>query len=228
VTDEDAAAARVQSWAPNHATLMLAGGGAAVAAGRAWPAVVAALLSTLALVARGRGHFTPGGRFGAANTVTAIRLAVVLVGVGLAPSATPGWLLASTMAAVWSLDGLDGWIARRHGLASVFGAAFDAETDALLVLVADLQLWQRGRFGAWILATGLLRYAYVLALALGPPRLEHVPRWRWSRLAFLALVAGLAAGFALDNAAGTVLAVLGTAAVAASFAQSFYWSFRRR
>jgi phosphatidylglycerophosphate synthase len=140
----------------------------------------------------------------------------------------PGWLLAAALALVWALDGIDGWIARRHDLASAFGAAFDLETDALLILAADLQLWQRGRFAAWILTSGLLRYVYVLALAIAPPPAGHVPRSHGARLAFFALVAGLAAGFALGGTAGTALAALGTAAVSASFAQSFYWSYRRR
>ena len=226
MTDDAGAAARLQTWTRAHAVAMLAACAGALALGRAWPLVPVALLSNAALVARLRDRFTPQGPFGAANAVTAIRLAAVL-GVGLAPVATPGWVLAAALAAVWALDGIDGWIARRHGLASAFGDAFDKETDALLILVADVQLWQRGRFGVWILTTGLLRYAYILALAIAPPPAGHVPRSGGARLAFLALVAGLTAGFAWAGTAGTALAALGTAAVTASFAHSFFWSYRR-
>jgi len=206
---------------------MLAACAATLALGRGWPIVPLALLSSAALLVQARGQFTPRGSFGAANAVTAVRLAAVL-GLALAPAATPGWALASVLVAVWALDGLDGWIARRRGLVSDFGTAFDAEADALLILVADAQLWQRGRFGAWILVTGILRYLYVLALAIAPGAAGHVPRSRWARLAFLALVAGLTAGFALRGTAGTALAALGTTLVSASFAHSFWWSYRRR
>jgi phosphatidylglycerophosphate synthase len=206
---------------------MLAGWIAALALRRCWPIVPLALLSSVALLVQGRGQFTPRGSFGAANAVTTIRLAAVL-GLGLAPTATPGWVLASALAAIWALDGIDGWIARRQGLVSDFGTAFDAETDALLILVAAAQLWQRGRFGAWILITGVLRYTYVLVLAVAPRAAGHVPRTRWGRLVFMALVAGLTAGFALPGAGGTALAALGTVLVTASFAHSFWWSYRRR
>lgn len=226
MTDDAAAAPRLETWTRAHAVAMLAACTVALGIGRAWPVAVAALVSNLALLARSRGQFTPRGPFGAANAVTAIRLAGVL-GLALAPAPTPGWALAAALGLVWALDGVDGWIARRRGLASAFGAAFDQETDALLILAADAQLWQRGRFAAWILATGVLRYGYVLALAIAPRPAGHVPRVRLARLAFLALVAGLTAGFALENPAGTALAVLGTAAVTASFAHSFYWSYRR-
>src|SRR3954469_16744503 len=99
---------------------MLAAGAAALALGRAWPIVPLALLSNAALLVQGRGQFTPRGSFGAANAVTAIRLAAVLA-FGLAPAATPGWVLAAALVAVWALDGIDGWIARRRGLSSPFG-----------------------------------------------------------------------------------------------------------
>jgi phosphatidylglycerophosphate synthase len=135
--------------------------------------------------------------------------------------------MAAGLTLVWSLDGLDGWLARRDGLASGFGATFDVETDALLVLIADVQLWQRGRFGAWVLISGLLRYAYVLALAMRPAPAGHVPRSRLGRSAFLALVVGLTAGFAWAGTVGTALAVLGAVVVAVSFARSFLWSYRR-
>jgi len=136
-------------------------------------------------------------------------------------------VMAAALALVWSLDGIDGWIARRDGLASPFGATFDMEADALLVLIADLQLWQRGRFDAWVLISGLLRYTYVLALAIRPAPAGHVPRSRFGRAAFVALLVGLTAGFARQDAAGTLLAALGTAAVAVSFTRSFLWSYRR-
>jgi multidrug efflux pump subunit AcrA (membrane-fusion protein) len=36
------------------------------------------------------------------------------------------------------LDGVDGWLARRHEIASRFGARFDMEVDALLILALSV------------------------------------------------------------------------------------------
>ena len=59
------------------------------------------------------------------------------------------------------LDGVDGWLARRTGMSSPFGARIDMETDALLILVASILVWQQGKAGVWVLAGGLMRYAFV-------------------------------------------------------------------
>ena len=61
------------------------------------------------------------------------------------------------------LDGMDGWLARRSTLASAFGARFDMETDALLIMVLSALAWRWDRAGAWVLACGLMRYGFVAA-----------------------------------------------------------------
>jgi phosphatidylglycerophosphate synthase len=108
----------------------------------------------------------PQSRFGAANQVTLGRAALAalllgLIGEGSAP------LLAWSAVAIGllgiTLDGLDGWLARRHGNASAFGARFDMETDAVLILALAVLAWQFGKAGPWILLAGLMRYAFVAA-----------------------------------------------------------------
>ena len=44
-----------------------------------------------------------------------------------------------------ALDGVDGWLARRSGIASAFGARFDMEIDALLILVLAVLAWRSAR-----------------------------------------------------------------------------------
>ena len=61
------------------------------------------------------------------------------------------------------LDGVDGWLARRHRIASAFGARFDMEIDALLILALSVLAWRHEKAGAWVVASGLLRYAFVAA-----------------------------------------------------------------
>jgi len=72
----------------------------------------------------------------------------------------------ATMAAL--LDGVDGWVARRTGTVSAFGSRFDMETDAALILVLAILVWQNGKAGPWVLLSGLLRYLFVVAGWLWP------------------------------------------------------------
>ena len=42
------------------------------------------------------------------------------------------------------------------------------EVDALLIMVLAILAWQHGKAGAWVLLSGLLRYAFVAAGWLAP------------------------------------------------------------
>jgi phosphatidylglycerophosphate synthase len=64
------------------------------------------------------------------------------------------------------LDGVDGAVARHFGCASAAGARLDVQTDAALVLV--LSCAALGTFGPWVLAIGLMWYAFVAAGRLRP------------------------------------------------------------
>jgi phosphatidylglycerophosphate synthase len=114
-------------------------------------------------VGLGRGR----AGFGLANQVTLVRAGLVCLAGGAllagGPSSISEWSLAALVAAALSLDAVDGWLARRLRLASSFGARFDLEIDALLILVLALLVWQSGRVGPWVLAIGLMRYGFVLA-----------------------------------------------------------------
>jgi phosphatidylglycerophosphate synthase len=189
----------------------------------AWPVVVLALPSLLGLLWLGRGAFTPSGRFGTANAVTALR-ALLILGLVAPPSALPPLLALTLVGVVLLLDLLDGALARRLGDASLFGAHFDMETDALLVLVLTLRLWLGDGFGAWVLVSGLLRYAYVLWLWLWPGSGREAPRSRLGRSAFALLMCGLSSGLVLRGAWGAALVCAGTLVVSASFARSCYFS----
>jgi phosphatidylglycerophosphate synthase len=112
-----------------------------------------------------------GPKFGAANTVTLGRAALTLLLVallGAAPTPALGWLLVGLGTLGVALDGVDGALARGRNEASAFGARFDMEVDALLILVLAALVWQHDKAGAWILAAGLLRYAFVAASSLLP------------------------------------------------------------
>ncbi|MGF1644000.1 MAG: CDP-alcohol phosphatidyltransferase family protein [Thiotrichales bacterium] len=105
----------------------------------------------------------PHARFGPANTVTLLRLGLTasLAGLVGAPTSTLGWWIVGSALVVVTLDGVDGWLARRYRTESAFGARFDMETDALLILVLAMLAWQLDKAGPWILLAGVLRYAFV-------------------------------------------------------------------
>lgn len=108
----------------------------------------------------------PFARFGPANQVTMVRALLVAVVAGFIgepslPSAA--WIVVCAAVVATVLDGVDGWLARRTGMVSAFGARFDMETDALLIQVLAILAWQYGKAGPWVLISGLLRYKFVAA-----------------------------------------------------------------
>jgi phosphatidylglycerophosphate synthase len=108
----------------------------------------------------------PFERFGAANQVTTVRALVVALIVGLVGELRLPVLAGAAVAAsvvVTMLDGLDGWLARRHRIASDYGARFDMEVDALLIMVLSILAWRFDKAGVWVIASGAMRYAFVLA-----------------------------------------------------------------
>jgi phosphatidylglycerophosphate synthase len=130
--------------------------------GRSLGLFAVAVLAVAGLV----GAHHPFNSFGWANQVTLVRVALVaLVGalIGEAPAARVAWLAVAATTLAAALDGLDGHLARQRGTTSAFGARFDMETDAALILALSLLVWQHGKAGLWIVACGLMRYAFVAA-----------------------------------------------------------------
>ncbi|MDP3252783.1 MAG: CDP-alcohol phosphatidyltransferase family protein [Hydrogenophaga sp.] len=113
----------------------------------------------------------PHGRFGSANRVTLLRLGVCALLAALLGEQLPSqawWAVVVLATAAALLDAVDGPLARRSGLASDFGARFDMETDAFFTLVLCALVWQAGQAGAWVLASGLMRYAFVALAKVWP------------------------------------------------------------
>ncbi len=132
-----------------------------------FPAVTALVFAAKlvpALNAIDAGH--PHARLGSANVVTLVRAALVALLAALireAPWESVAWLAVALGTIVALLDGVDGYLARRSGLASDFGARFDMETDAFFILVLAAIVWTHGKADWWVLAAGGLRYVFVAA-----------------------------------------------------------------
>jgi phosphatidylglycerophosphate synthase len=213
----------LERWGQLQALLALLACPLVAVARHPWPLALAAAIGLGLLIATQRGRYTPNGSFGSANAVTAARLAGVLT-LALTGRDAPAEVVVPFAVCLMVLDGVDGFLARRAGTASPFGAHFDVEIDALLVLVLGVVLWQRGRLGVWALWPGSLRYLYVLVRAVAPGR-ETPQRTRFGRLAFGGVFAGLLFPFLDPGSAGTVMAIAGTLLVSVSFGLSFYHSY---
>lgn len=139
--------------------------------GRGWglqAGLVFLLVMAVPLLGREAGAVD---RFGVASVVTAVRALIAAVTggcVGRAVAPTTLWVLEGLVVAFAVLDGVDGWLARRRGESSRFGASFDMETDAAFILVLCLLVWEQHGAGAWVLLSGLMRYAFVAAGWLVP------------------------------------------------------------
>jgi len=170
--------------------------------------------------------------FGLANQVTLTRATLVALLFGLAgETGTPAeaWLAVGTALLAIALDGVDGWLARRHGLTSTFGARFDMETDALLILALSLLVWQFDKAGYWVLLAGLLRYLFVgagrlfawLRRPLPPSRRRQTVCVLQTLILILCLLPLVSAPWS------QVVAALGILLLAGSFAVDVIWLARR-
>ena len=156
--------------------LALAGGLAAMLDSGVAPFALAVIVSiaVTAALALGRPvleHAHPFPALGSANRITLVRagLVVVLMGFMLQDAGDVTMWFAVAIASVSAmLDAFDGPAARRGGMASRFGARFDMETDALLILVLSVLAWRWDRAGAWVLVSGLMRYGFVFAVRVLP------------------------------------------------------------
>jgi phosphatidylglycerophosphate synthase len=187
------------------------------------PATAFGVASLLVLVFNHRGRWTPAGSFGPANAVTAVRLSMIgcLCAMGLRGVGPASALLVLL---IFALDGLDGWLAKRGGHAAAFGANFDMECDALLVLVCSLVLYLNRRLGAFILLPGFLRYLYAIAIACFPRGALEAPASRVGRYAFSVLAVSMIVSLWPIEPLHRPLALVATLLIVFSFAKGFLWS----
>jgi phosphatidylglycerophosphate synthase len=188
--------------------------------GVAWRGIVLALAGGAALL--WLAQRSAGPTFGAANAVTLVRAVLVLVllaALGSAATSALGWLLVAVAIVAAALDGVDGALARGRGEQSDFGARFDMETDALLILVLAALVWQHDKAGAWVLLAGLLRYLFVAASYVWPWLGAALPASRRRQAVCVVQTASLIAALA------PLIALPGSAAVALAGLALLVWSF---
>lgn len=228
-------------WQPVAAGALVEGAGLVVAGGVGLVLPMPALLAALGYVGGAAAILTywRSRRLGAANLVTLARVVGTCWVIGLTLQAWLGRLDAAgllVMIAIGvcclALDGVDGAVARHRGEASAFGARFDMETDAALLMSLSLAVPILGIAGWWVLAIGLMRYAYVAAAWIGPAHLRAALRrplpYRYSRKV-IAVIQGVALLAALTIEASGLsgrLPLLPTLLLAPALA-ALTWSFGR-
>lgn len=184
-------------------------------------------LGAVLLVGRHLPEHLPRRQPGPANRVTLLRLALVglLAGLLAAPAGSGTWLAFALASSVLLLDGLDGWLARRCRCASAFGARFDLETDALLVLVLCALAWQSGQAGAWVMLSGAMRYLFALVQHIWPRLRQPLPASRRRQsICVLQVVALLGVVCPLTAPpVSTLVAAAGLTLLAASFGADLLW-----
>ncbi|HEY5231671.1 MAG TPA: CDP-alcohol phosphatidyltransferase family protein [Galbitalea sp.] len=195
-----------------------------------WVAALGYLVISSILLVRGLRR-ARAVRFGAANVVTAARSTLVAVVTGIVAASfvepVPAALVVAIVVPALLLDGVDGWVARRTNSASELGGRFDMEVDAFLLLALSAYVSQT--LGIWVLAIGLMRYAFVAAGHFLPWLRRQLPFRYWRKIVTAAQ--GIALTFAVTGVVpwlGIVLVAIALGLLVESFGRDVIWLAVRR
>jgi phosphatidylglycerophosphate synthase len=169
---------------------------------------------------------------GPADLVTLVRatlacgVAALVADSFLTQPAVAAIVVLSTLALV--LDVVDGWVARRTRTSTAFGARFDGEADAFLILV--LSVYVSRSAGAWVLALGLARYLFAVAGWVWAWMRRPLPEryWRKVTAAVQGVVLTVAAAEVIAPWAMTAVLVVALLLLTESFGRDTHWLWSRR
>ena len=171
-------------------------------------------------------------RLGPASWVTLAR-ATLAVGVAALTAESlgrdiPVAPLVALAAVALVLDYVDGWIARRTGSESALGARLDGEVDAFLILVLSIAVAPSA--GAWVLAIGFARYAFLAAGWVLEWMRDPLPRRDWRKIvaATQGIVLTVAAAGVVPQALTAIALAGALALLAESFGRDVWWLWQRR
>jgi phosphatidylglycerophosphate synthase len=213
------------AWAATQtallAALMAAGLGVVGGLAGTTYAVVVATLLIIGLRRSGQAALGPADHVTEARTML-VGLVTALV-VDSFQRDIPVALLVGMAAVALVLDAVDGRVARRTGTASSFGARFDMEADSFLAIV--LAVYVAPTLGLWVLAIGLMRYAFVVAGHLLPWLNDPLPVKQSRKIigAAQGIVLTVAAAGIVPTTVMIVIAGLSLAAQVFSFGRDVIW-----
>ena len=211
--------------------LLAALAGAVGLSGAGWVVGVTCGVITNALLAGGLARYC-ADRLGPADWVTLAR-ATLAGGVAALTADSFGrpapvrTLVALTVVAL-TLDAVDGRVARRTQTESTLGGLFDGEVDAFLILV--LSVYVARSAGAWVLAMGVARYAFLVGGWLLPWMRGTLPPRYWRKV--VAATAGVVLTFAVPDVLPrfltNALLAVSLGLLAESFGRDVGWLWLRR
>jgi len=189
--------------------------------------VITATLLTYGLVDQG------AVRLGPADRVTLTRAVLVGGVAALVADSFTGWIyvpaLVGLAALALALDAVDGRVARRTGTTSTFGARFDMEVDAFLILV--LSGYVALSFGLWwVLAIGGARYLFVAAGRQLPWMRGSLPPRYWCKVvaAVQGVVLAVATADVLPRPVTDAALAVALVLLAESFGREVWWLWGQR
>jgi hypothetical protein len=190
-----------------------------------WIVGIVCAVTMNVLLTSGLSHFRTD-RLAPADWVTLTR-ATLAVGIAALVADSfvrplPVATLVSITAVALALDAVDGWVARRTR-AGLFGAQFDGEVDAFLILVLSVYV---ARFaGVWVLAIGAARYVFLAAGWLLPWMREPLPPRFWRKVvaAVQGIVLAVAAAQVVSPAVMTAVLAGALILLAESFGRDVWW-----
>ncbi|MFV2100933.1 CDP-alcohol phosphatidyltransferase family protein [Micromonospora sp. LOL_024] len=198
-----------------------------------WLAGLAYGAGTCLALVRGLRH-AGSNRLGPADWVTMGRGLLVggvtalitdaLIGGRPAPVA----VLVTLTTVALALDAVDGKVARRTKTVSALGARFDMEVDSFLVLI--LSLYVAPSAGIWVLAIGVMRYAFLAASWVLPWMNKQLPHRYWRKVvaAVQGIMLAVAASQVLPGLATTLVLMTALCLLVESFGRDVTWLWRRR
>ena len=199
--------------------------------GPGWVVGLTCAVITDATLARGLCRYRVRS-MGVADWVTLAR-ATLTIGVAALVADSfhrpaPVAVLVCLAAVALILDAVDGWVARRTRTTGTLGAQFDGEVDAFLILT--LSVYVSRAAGAWVLAIGAARYAFLAACRLLPWMRAPLPARYWRKVvaATEGIVLTVAAAGVLPSgltAAGLVVAL---GLLIESFGRDVWWLWSNR
>lgn len=174
----------------------------------------------------------PAARLGPAGWITLTRATLAVGVAALAADALAGDASVATLvtlaSAALALDCVDGRVARRTGTTSALGAWLDGEVDAFLILALSVAV--APAVGAWALAIGAARYAFLAAGWRLPWLRAPLPRRDWRKVvtAVTGITLTVAAAELLPLAVNRAAVAGALALIAESFGRDVWWLWRRR
>ncbi|MBP6556838.1 MAG: CDP-alcohol phosphatidyltransferase family protein [Flavobacterium sp.] len=177
------------------------------------------LLVFIGLLLTNRKNYTIHHKWGGLpNTITLFRLLLLFA----VPFIESAFSLGILCLIVVSLDGLDGFAARKLNQATEFGAVLDMETDAFFCLLFSLTIAIQNPDLYWIIIGGLLRYLYKIITTLISKNGYTESKKNYARYIAGGYFLSFILYFFIPDTIGKTCITIGTLMIVFSFAVSFY------